>query len=250
MAIFIKTSDELVLMRRSGRIVAEILQILRERVKPGISTGELDEIALREARRRNAEPSFLGYHGYPGSICASVNQEVVHGIPSRKRILREGDIVSLDFGASHLGYHGDSAITVPVGRVSPEAQRLLDATQSALRLAMAQARAGRRLGDVSHAVESYAAERGLGIAQGFCGHGVGYTMHEDPEVPNRGQPGRGVPLKTGMTFAIEPMLTLGTSETVTLPDGWTAETADGSLAAHFEHTVAVGPEGPIILTEL
>jgi methionyl aminopeptidase len=244
-----KSEQEIERMRHAGRIVAEVLAGLRERVKPGVTTEALDAWAEQYIRRQGGVPSFKGYRGYPASVCVSVDSEVVHGIPGHRR-LREGQIVSLDVGVIYQGYHGDAATTVGVGRISPEAERLLEATQRALAAGIAMARAGRRLGDVSHAVQVTAEAAGFNVIREYVGHGIGTEMHEDPQIPNFGPAGRGPLLRPGMTLAIEPMVVMGDYHTRVLADGWTVVTADGSLAAHYEHTVAVTDGDPEILTRL
>jgi methionyl aminopeptidase len=221
---------------------------MQESLAPGMTTRDLDDIARDTLAQAGAVSSFRGYHGFPGHICTSVNDEIVHGIPG-SRTLRDGDIVSIDVGAIFNGYHGDSAWTYAVGTISDEAQALLTATESALDSAVKAARHGLRLGAVGYAVEHYAMEHGYGVVREYGGHGIGRQMHEDPHVPNHGDPSRGTLLRTGLTLAIEPMLTAGGEETRVLADGWTVVTADGSLSAHFEHTVAISLEGGIILTE-
>lgn len=248
MGINIKNGREIERMRTAGRLVAIIHDRIERAIAPGVTTAELDAIAREALSEADATSSFLGYHGFPGHICASVNEEIVHGIPG-PRVLQEGDIVSVDVGAIVDGFHGDSAWTYPVGRVSDEAAGLLVATEGALQAAVAAAVAGRRLGAVSNAVERYAGERGYGVVREYGGHGIGRQMHEDPHVPNHGDPTRGTPLRQGLTLAIEPMLTTGGEETRVLADKWTVVTADGSLAAHFEHTVVVTTEGGDVLTE-
>ncbi len=234
-------------MRKAGRIVAEVLAGLRERIKPGVTTSSLNAWADQFIRQQGALPSFKGYRGYPASVCISVDSEIVHGIPSRRR-LSEGQIVSLDVGAICEGYQGDAAITVGVGQVSAQAMELMRATERALAAGMALARAGRRLGDVSHAIQVTAENAGLNVIREYVGHGIGTEMHEDPQIPNFGPAGRGPLLRPGMTLAIEPMLVAGDYHTRVLEDGWTVVTADGSLAAHFEHTVAVTDGDPVVLT--
>lgn len=234
-------------MRQAGNIVACVLEHLREIVHPGIATAELDRAAESMIRDMGGLPSFQGYRGYPASICASINEEIVHGIPGTRR-LAEGDIVSLDVGAIWQGYQGDAAITLPVGEPSADARRLLDATREALVTGIQSARSGARLGDVSSAIEQVAREFGLGIVREYGGHGIGRQMHEPPRVPNWGKGGQGLALRVGMTLALEPMFTLGGFETRALGDGWTVVTADGSWAAHFEHTIAVTESGGEILT--
>ncbi len=237
-------------MRRAGLVVGTILDELRQMVRPGLTTMDLERHAARRVAELGAEPAFKGYRGYPCVLCTSVNEEVVHGIPSERRRLREGDIVSIDFGASVDGYFADAALTVPVGRIRPDLERLLAVTRQALEQAIAQARVGRRLGDISHAVQDWVEQRGFAVVRDLVGHGIGTAMHEPPQVPNFGPPGRGPELRAGMTLAIEPMVTAGTHEVRTLEDGWTVVTADGSYAAHFEHTVAITDNGPWILTRL
>jgi methionyl aminopeptidase len=249
MTLEIKTPEQLAVMREAGLVVARTLRILAAAVRPGVTTAELDEIAEAEIRDAGATPSFKGYHGYPATICTSVNEEIVHGIPSRRRSLRDGDIVSIDCGAIVRGWHGDAALTVGVGAISAEHARLLEACQTALWRGLAQAQPGGRLGDISHAVETSVARSGrYGIVEEYTGHGIGSAMHMDPPVPNYGRPGRGPRLRPGMALAVEPMVMLGGPETVLLGDEWTVVTADGSWAAHFEHTVAITPDGPWVLT--
>lgn len=247
--IEIKTPDQVRMMREAGLVVARTLRIVAAAVQPGVSTAELDALAEREIRAAGATPSFKGYHGYPATICTSVNNEIVHGIPSPSRRLRGGDIISIDCGAIVRGWHGDAAVTVGVGAISAEHAALLDACEAALWRGLAQARAGGRLGDISHAVEtSIRAAGGYGVVEEYTGHGIGTAMHMDPPVPNYGRAGRGPRLRTGMALAVEPMVVLGDPETVLLDDGWTVVTADGSWAAHFEHTVAITADGPWVLT--
>jgi len=243
-----KSDVELDLMREAGRIVALTHKELQQAVRPGITTKELDQIADDFIRKQGALPSFKGYHGYPASICASVNEVVVHGIPNDAP-LNEGDIVAIDIGANIHGFHGDSAWTWGVGQISETARKLLDVTEQSLHQGIAQARTGNRLSDIGHAVQNYVESNGFSVVREFVGHGIGQQMHEDPSIPNYGPPGRGPLLKTGMTLAIEPMVNVGTYKTRTLADGWTVVTADSSLAAHFEHTVAVTENGPEILTK-
>ena len=249
MAIEIKTPEQIEFMRAAGLVVARTLRTLAEAVAPGVTTAELDALAEHEIRAAGATPSFKGYHGYPASICTSVNSEIVHGIPSQSRRLREGDIVSIDCGAIVDGWHGDAAVTVGVGSISAEHAGLLQTCETALWRGLAQARAGHRLGDISHAVESSVRGAGsYGVVEEYTGHGIGTAMHMDPPVPNYGRAGRGPRLRPGMALAIEPMVMLGSEETVLLEDGWTVITADGSWAAHFEHTTAITPDGPWVLT--
>jgi len=247
--ITIKSRQELVRMRQAGRIVAEVLEGLCARVKPGVMTAALDAWAEQLIRRRGGVPSFKGYRGFPASVCISIDAEIVHGIPGRRR-LREGEIVSLDVGVIYEGYQGDAAITVGVGTISPVATQLIQVTQEALAAAIAAARAGQRLGDVSHAIQVTAESKGYGVVREYVGHGIGRSMHEDPQIPNFGPPGQGPLLRPGMTLALEPMVTVGDYHTRLLDDGWTVVTADGSLSAHFEHTIAVTEGDPTILTAL
>ena len=237
-------------MREAGRVVAETKAVLAEAIRPGITTGELDRTAAQHIARLGAEPSFKGYMGFPATICVSLNEEVVHGIPSRRRVIREGDIVSIDVGAVVGGFHGDSAFTVGVGEIPTETQRLIEATKESLRLGIEQARVGARIGDISAAVQGHAEGLGYGVVRQYVGHGIGRALHEEPQVSNYGPPGRGHLLRPGMTLAIEPMLNIGGWETVQLDDGWTVVTADGSLSAHFEDTVAITENGAQVLTAL
>ncbi|BBL79562.1 type I methionyl aminopeptidase [Rubrobacter xylanophilus] len=243
-----KSRAELEAMREGGRITAACLRLLAENARPGVSTRELDALAEEFIYSSGGKPEFKGYQGFPASICASPNSMIVHGIPGSYR-LREGDIISLDVGVRFEGFVTDSATTVPVGEVSEEARRLLDVTRRCLEAAIPQVRVGRRLGDIGHAIQSVAEPEGYGVVRDLVSHGVGRRMHEDPQIPNYGRPGTGPRLLPGMTFAIEPMITLGTHEIrMDERDGWSIYTADGSLAAHFEHTVAVTEEGPWVLT--
>lgn len=238
-------------MRRAGRIVGECHLLLRDAVRPGVTTAQLNKLVHEYISRQGGVPSFLGYPGptpYPAATCISVNEQIVHGIPG-PRVLREGDIVSVDIGVIWQGYHGDSAWTYPVGQVSRAAQDLLDVTERALYHTLEFARAGARLSDLSHAIQSYAEERGFGVVRKYISHGIGRSLHEDPQILNYGPPGKGMLLRPGMTFAIEPMITAGGYETRELADGWTVVTADQSLAAHFEHTIAIAEhDGPEVLT--
>lgn len=246
--IVIKSKSELATMREAGRIVAKTLEALKQIVRPGVTTYELDQLAQTIITRHGAVPTFKGYRGFPASICTSINHELVHGIPSRKRMLNEGDIISIDVGATLKGLIGDAAITLPVGRVSARAQRLLETTEGALWAAIAQCRAGNYLEDISAAIQDYAEARGYAVVREYVGHGVGRQMHEEPQVPNFRQGKRGPQLKPGMTLALEPMVNEGTAETRVLRDKWTVVTKDGKLSAHFEHTVAITNGAPDILT--
>ena len=248
-SIEIKTPAELALMREAGLVVAAMLRACAAAAEPGISTAELDAIAMRELRAAGAKSNFLGYHGYPASICTSVNDQIVHGIPAAQTKLAAGDVLSIDAGAIIGGWHGDAALTIPIGAVGPDAIALMTACELALWQGIAAVRAGARLSDISHAVEtSVLASGDFGIVREYTGHFIGSAMHMDPPVPNYGRPGQGPVLSDGMTLAIEPMLTTGDRRTRLLHDGWTVVTADGSLAAHFEHTVAVTADGPWVLT--
>ena len=246
--IEVKNDSELQKMREAGKVTAAVLKLMTELVKPGISTLELDAAAEKTIRSFRATPLFLGYYGFPGTICASVNEEVVHGIPKKDRILKSGDIISIDTGARLDGFCSDAAITLGVGEVSDEAQRLMDVTKKSLYKAIGQVKPGKRLGDVEHAVETFAKQNGVGVVRDYCGHGIGRNMHEEPSIPNFGKPGTGPLLEKGMVLAIEPMLTAGTYRVRELDDGWTVVTADGKYAAHFEHTVAVTANGSEIFT--
>ncbi len=247
--VILKSPREIEKMRASNRLVARILNRLKKEVAPGATTVALDRLAEEICRQAGAEPAFLGYNGYPYSLCASVNEQVVHGFPSKRR-LKEGDILSLDFGVILGGYYGDAALTVAVGKISREAERLMAVTEECLMRAIAQAHPGRRLGDLSYAIQSHAEENGFSVVRKFVGHGIGKAMHEEPQIPNVGQPGTGIELKAGMVLAIEPMINTGTPDVRILEDGWTAVTADNRLSAHFEHTVAVTDDGPSILSTL
>ncbi|WP_324717005.1 type I methionyl aminopeptidase [Carboxydochorda subterranea] len=245
--IVIKRPDELRRMREAGRVVARVLLEIEKRVRPGVTTGELDRFAEEFIRAAGGEPSFKGYRGYPASICTSVNEEVVHGIPSGRR-LEEGDIVSVDVGVLLDGFHGDAARTFAVGEVDPRTRRLLEVTERALEAGIATAREGNRISDIGHAVQRVVEGAGFSVVRDFVGHGIGRQMHEDPQVPNFGVPGRGPRLLRGMTIAIEPMVNAGAPDVTILEDHWTAVTVDGSRSAHFEHTVAISEDGPVILT--
>ncbi|NIN67815.1 MAG: type I methionyl aminopeptidase [Anaerolineae bacterium] len=244
-----KSDRELALMREAGRIVAITHAQLEDRIRPGVTTAELDALAHETVTRLDATPAFLGYRGFPASLCVAINEEVVHGIPG-PRVLEEGDIVSMDFGAIYRGYHGDAAVTVGVGKISQQAQELIDTARGALEAGIAQARKGSYLGDISWAIQNYAESRDFSVVRQYVGHGIGRDMHEDPQIPNYGQPGRGIVLKPGMTFALEPMVNIGTYLTQVLEDDWTVVTDDGELSAHFEHTIAVTDGEPEILTRL
>jgi methionyl aminopeptidase len=247
MSIVIKSPREIALMRQAGKIVAVVLKMLAEEVRPGIKTKELDIIAARELERLGARSSFKGYHGYPATVCVSVNEEIVHGIPG-ERVLQEGDIVSLDFGAIYNGFQGDSAVTVGVGKISPRAKELIETTQGALKAGIAAAHVDGRLGDISYAIQNYTESRGFSVIREYTGHGIGRDMHEEPQVPNFGVPGTGPVLKAGMALALEPMVSLGDWRTSLNGDGWTVRTADGSLAAHFEHVIAITKADSEVLT--
>jgi methionyl aminopeptidase len=247
--IVLKSKRELRRMRAAGRITAEALAMLREQIKPGITTRELDQMAYRFIRKNRARPSFKGYRGFPASICASVNEEVVHGIPGG-RVLKSGDIISVDLGVIYEGYQGDAAFTMGVGEIDRLARDLIAATEASLYAGIEQARPGNRLGDVSAAIEREASSRGFAVVREYVGHGIGRQMHEDPPIPNFGTPGEGPLLRQGMTMALEPMVNIGDWRTKVLKDNWTVVTLDGSLSAHFEHTVAITANGPEILTRL
>jgi methionyl aminopeptidase len=245
-----KSAEELAKMRRAGRIVAGTIDRVLEAVRPGVTTLDLDRVAQTEIEAQDAVPNFLGYRGFPCTICASVNSEIVHGIPSKDRVLAEGDLLSLDFGAIWQGFHADSAVTVFVGDEAPDAdaERLVKTTQSALEAAIEAIRPGERLSDIGHAIETVAVAEGLGVVREYGGHGIGRALHEDPFIQNWGAPGRGPAMRPGLVLAVEPMLNLGGDATRTLDDAWTVVTADGSLSAHFEHTIAVTEDGHEVLT--
>jgi methionyl aminopeptidase len=247
--IILKSEREINYLRDAGKIVAETLAEVKKAAKPGVTTLDLDKIAEEYIKSRGAIPAFKGYQGFQGNICASINEEVVHGIPGLKK-LKSGDNVSIDIGAVINGYNGDAAITVPVGEVDAEVQKLLDVTEESLYKGIEQAIIGNRLSDISHAVQVHAEQHGFGVVRDYVGHGIGRSMHEDPQVPNYGDPGRGPRLKAGMTLAIEPMVNLGTYEVKTLDDGWTVVTLDGKRSAHFEHSIAITDGKPEILTKL
>ena len=242
-----KTTDQLKKMRAAGRVVAEMHEKVREAIRPGVTTLELDRVARDVLDRRGAKSNFLNYHGFPAVICTSPNDMIVHGIPGPYR-LKEGDIIGIDCGAIIEGWHGDAAFTAGVGQVAPEAQRLMDVTEASLQAAIAQMVEGNRLSDIGHAVQVVAEDAGFSVVRGYEGHAIGTAMHEKPGVPNYGEPGKGPKLKPGMVFAIEPMVNVGTHKTKVLDDGWSVMTADGSLSAHFEHTIAITEDGPEILT--
>jgi methionyl aminopeptidase len=247
--IILKSPDEVAKMRVAGGIVAETIDTVLAAVEPGVSTADLDVVAEAFIREREATPSFKGYRGFPASICASLNEEVVHGVPSPKRILKEGDVLSLDFGAIWDGYHADSAVTVFVGEPpSTEAEKLVRVTEEALEAGISQIRPGGRLSDISHAVQQVVEGAGFSVVREYVGHGVGRSLHEDPQIPNYGLPGRGPELRPGLAVAVEPMVTMGDWKTRVLADDWTVVTADGSMAAHFEHTIAVTEDGREVLT--
>jgi methionyl aminopeptidase len=247
--IQLKSAREIDLMAQGGKILGATIETLRAAVRPGISTGELDDVAEEFIRsHEGATPAFKGLYGFPGSICSSVNQEIVHGIPSRKRVLKEGDIVSLDVGVGYMGYFTDSASTVPVGQISAEAQRLLDVTQASLEAGIAAATVGNHIGDIGAAVQQVVEAAGFSVVRDLVGHGIGVEFHEEPQVPNYGKPKRGLKLVPGLTLAIEPMVNIGGPTTRTMPDKWTIVTVDGSRSAHFEHTVAITETGHRVLT--
>ena len=247
--VVIKNSEQLILMRRAGKITAEALMVAREAIRPGVSTKDVDTKIRNFIEKCGAVPSFLGYNGFPGSACISINREVIHGIPSPKVIIREGDIVKVDVGARYRGYNGDSARTFPVGKVSDEALRLISVTEESFYEAMKVAKAGNRVGDIGHAVESFVISNGFSVVREFVGHGVGRELHEDPQIPNYGNAGRGARLYSGMTLAVEPMVNMGGAGVKVMKDGWTVETLDGSLSAHYENSIAITDGDPIILTD-
>jgi len=247
--VILKLPDEIERARASSQIVAEVLNKLRDKVKPGVTTNELDKFAEEVARKRGAKPAFKGYRGYPYSLCTSVNEEVVHGMPS-ERILIEGDIISLDFGVFYNGFFGDAAITLPVGKITDTARKLIDVTEQSLYVGIEQAKKGNRLGDISSSVQQTVESPGFSVVRDFVGHGIGRNLHEDPQIPNYGKKGRGIELKSGMILAIEPMVNQGSYKVKILEDGWTVVTEDGMLSAHFEHSVAITDNGPEILSKL
>ncbi len=244
-----KSAQEVARMREAGQVLVAAMRLCREMTKPGVSTLEIDAEVESLIRKAGAKPAFKGYRGFPATICASINEEVVHGIPAAHRRLKEADIVGLDLGAIVDGYYADAAITLPVGEVPPDVERLLDVTRTSLDLAIGQARAGKRLGDISAAVQRHVEVAGFGVVRAFVGHGIGRALHEDPQIPNFGEPGKGPVLRPGMVLAIEPMVTMGHWGVRVLADRWTAVTEDGSLAAHFEHTVAITESEPEVLTQ-
>jgi len=248
--IILKSPREINIMRDANKIVAKTHEYLRELIKPGISTAEIDSKGEEFIRKQGAEPSFLGYMGYPASVCVSINDEVVHGIPSKDRFLKEGDIVSLDIGAFYEGFNGDAARTFPVGEISEEAKKLLKVTKEALMKGIEQALYKNRLSDISHAVQTHVENNNFSVVREYVGHGIGRDMHEAPQIPNFGSPGHGPLLKEGMTLAIEPMVNVGDFKVKTLDDDWTVVTEDGSLSAHFEHTIAINKNGPEILSKV
>ena len=248
--IVIKNSEQLALMSRAGRITAEALLVAKEAIRPGISTKELDTKIRHFIEKSGATPSFLGYGGFPGSACISINDEVIHGIPSAKRVLCEGDIVKVDVGARFRGYNGDSARTFAVGKVSDEALRLISVTEKSFYEAIKQARAGNRIGDIGSAVENFVISNGYSVVRSYTGHGIGTQLHEEPEIPNFGRAGRGARLYPGMTLAIEPMVNSGTDKVRVLSDGWTVITLDGKLSAHYENSIAITDSDPVILTAI
>ncbi|WP_028829990.1 type I methionyl aminopeptidase [Proteocatella sphenisci] len=248
--IILKSKNEIEFIREAGKIVAYTHELLREAIKPGISTFELDEIAYKAIIKHNALPSFKGYGGFPASICASKNEVVVHGIPKKDDILMEGDIISIDIGAEYKGYHGDAAKTHPVGKITEDDARLIKETRESFYKGIEQALVGKRLSDISHAIQSHVEEFGFSVVREFVGHGVGRSLHEDPQIPNYGPPDRGPRLESGMVLAIEPMINQGTYKVQVLEDGWTVKTIDGKKSSHYEHTIAITDNGPDILTKL
>jgi len=246
--IQLKNADQIKIMKEAGRITGEALLVARDHVRPGVSTYEIDRVVREHIERAGAKPSFLGYYGFPGSACVSVNDEVIHGIPSKQRILMEGDIVKIDVGAFYKGYHGDSARTIAVGSVSAEAQKLMEVTRASFFSGLEQLKVGNRLGDVGSAIDALVVQNGFSTVKRYIGHGIGHELHESPDVPNYGTPGRGTRLCAGMVLAIEPMVNIGGEAVRELSDGWTVKTADGSLSAHYENTVALTGDGIINLT--
>ncbi len=247
--VILKSSQEIDLMRTAGKILAEVLLRLREEVRPGVTTADLDAVAAKEMKRHHVEPSFLGYHGYPARLCASVNDEIVHGIPGPK-VLNEGDIIGLDCGVIYKGFQADSAVTVPVGQITDDTQRLIDVTRTSLEAGIAAARNGARIGDISAAIQAVIEAAEFAIVREYVGHGIGRKLHEEPQVPNFGVAGRGLLLRKGMALALEPMVNAGTWQTRVAPDHWTVLTADGGLSAHFEHTISITDDEPEVMTKL
>ncbi len=248
--IQLKNALQIKEMKEAGRITGEALLVARDSIREGISTYELDKIIKNHIEKCGAKPSFLGYHGFPGSACISINDEVIHGIPSKKRILREGDIVKIDVGAFYKGYHGDAARTIPVGKVSEDAERLIKVTRDSFFVGIEKLQIGNRLGDVGHAIDSLVVANGFSTVKRYIGHGIGHDLHEAPDVPNYGTEGRGTRLCAGMVLAIEPMVNIGSENVREMPDGWTVKTADGTLSAHYENTVALTSDGVIVMTQL
>jgi methionyl aminopeptidase len=248
--VIIKSPREIEKIRKACRIVAEILQTLREEIRPDVTTWHLNVLSEELATKRDAKPAFKGYHGFPYALCTSVNEEVVHGMPSRSRRLKEGDIISIDYGVVVDGYYGDAAITVPVGHVDQDATTLCAVAEAALHKGIEQARVSNHLSDISHAIQSFVEQHGFSVVREFVGHGIGQRLHESPQVPNYGPPGKGIKLKAGLVLAIEPMINQGKADVEILPDRWTAVTADRGLSAHFEHTIAITENGPDILSRL
>ena len=248
--IQLKNPQQIKEMMEAGRITGEALLVARENIREGISTYELDKIIRNHIEKSGAKPSFLGYHGFPGSACISINDEVIHGIPSKKRFLREGDIVKVDVGAFYKGFHGDAARTIPVGKVSEEAEKLIKVTRDSFFAGVEQFKVGNRLGDIGHAIDALVVANGFSTVKKYIGHGIGHNLHESPDVPNYGTEGRGTRLCAGMTLAIEPMVNVGVESVKEMQDGWTVKTADGKLSAHYENTVALTSDGPIVMTQL
>lgn len=248
--VTIKTDREIQLMRDAGRLTAEVMELGGSLIKPGVSTKEIDDRLYKFIKKHNATPSFLNYYGYPGTACISINDEVIHGIPSGNRIIADGDIVSIDVGVLLNGYHGDMARTFCAGNVSEEARKLIEVTKECFRRGISYATEGARIGDIGHAVESFAHENGFSVVEDYVGHGVGTHLHEDPDVPNYGKAGKGMRLRKGMTIAVEPMINAGVKDVVQLDDGWTVVTKDGKLSAHYENTIAITDGEPLILTSL
>jgi methionyl aminopeptidase len=246
----LKSHAEIDIMRRANVIVAEVLQAISEDIQPGVTTADLDEKAERIIRKKGGVPAFKGYGGFPATLCTSINEEVVHGIPSKDRALKDGDIIGVDCGVCLEGFFGDSAVTFAVGKISEDAARLMKVTDEALQKAIEKAKVGNRLSDISHAVQSHVEPQGYSVVKSFVGHGIGKSLHENPQIPNFGPPGKGIRLKAGMVFAIEPMINSGSSDVVVLSDGWTAKTSDESLSAHFEHSVAITDSGPYVLSQI